>query len=246
MKNELFLPMTLKEAQQWGWDSLDIVLVTGDAYVDHPSFGTALLGRYLVSLGYKVGVIAQPNWRENEDFLKLGRPKLFFGVTAGNLDSMVANYAAANKRRRDDAYAPGRKAGLRPDRATIVYSNKLKELFPDTPIVLGGIEASMRRIAHYDYWQNSVRRSILFDAKADLLVYGMGEKQIAAIAENFLMGLGVEACFGLRGTVHKKKTHTSPKTLWYCRLLQLFKTKKSLAGLTSCFTTSSTRSKDES
>ncbi len=205
MKNELFLPMTLKEAQQWGWDSLDIVLVTGDAYVDHPSFGTALLGRYLVSLGYKVGVIAQPNWRENEDFLKLGRPKLFFGVTAGNLDSMVANYTAANKRRRDDAYAPGRKAGLRPDRATIVYSNKLKELFPDTPIVLGGIEASMRRIAHYDYWQNSVRRSILFDAKADLLVYGMGEKQIAAIAENFLLGLGVEACFGLRGTVHKEK-----------------------------------------
>lgn len=197
--------MTLKETKLWGWNSLDIVLVTGDSYVDHPSFGAALLGRYLVSLGYKVGIISQPNWRTNEDFKRLGRPNLFFGVTAGNLDSMVANYSSFKRRRREDAYSPGRKAGLRPDRASIVYSNKLKEVYPDVPIILGGIEASMRRIAHYDYWSNSLRHSLLFDAKADLLVYGMGEKQIEAIAQNLALGLGIESLYAIRGSVHKEK-----------------------------------------
>lgn len=205
MSKTKFLPMSQEEVEAWGWNRLDIILITGDAYVDHPAFGAALLGRYLVSLGYKVGIIAQPNWKSKSDFQKLGSPKLFFGVTAGNLDSMVANYTAAKHPRKEDFYSPAKKAGLRPDRASIVYSNRLKESFPDVPIVLGGIEASMRRLAHYDFWSNSLRRSILFDAKADLLVYGMGEKQLASIAENLALGLGIESLYGLRGTAHKEK-----------------------------------------
>ena len=203
--NNLFLPMNKEEMAAWGWNYLDVIIVTGDAYVDHPAFGAALLGRYLVKLGYKTGIIAQPDWRNTEDFLKLGRPRLFFGVTAGNLDSMVANYSAAKRRRKEDAYSPNKQAGLRPDRSTIVYSNRLKECYPDVPIVLGGIEASMRRLAHYDYWNNDLRRSLNFDAKADLLVYGMGEKQLGAIAENLSMGLGIESLYNLAGTVHKEK-----------------------------------------
>lgn len=205
MSKMRFLPMSQEEVFVLGWDKLDVVLVTGDAYVDHPAFGAALLGRYLVSLGYKVGIIAQPDWRSKTDFQKLGSPRLFFGVTAGNLDSMVANYTAAKRPRKEDFYSPAKKAGLRPDRASIVYTNRLKESFPDIPIVLGGIEASMRRLAHYDYWSNSVRRSILFDAKADLLVYGMGEKQLASIAENLALGLGIESLYGLSGTAHIEK-----------------------------------------
>lgn len=205
MLQKMFLPMTSEEVAQWGWDCLDIILISGDAYVDHPAFGSALLGRYLVSLGYKVGIIAQPDWRNNNDFMKLGKPKLFFGVSAGNLDSMVANYTAHKHRRREDAYSPGRQRGLRPDRATIVYSNRLRESYPEVPIVLGGLEASMRRIAHYDYWSDELRRSILFDAKADLLVYGMGERQIKTIAENLSMGLGVESLYGVKGIAYKEK-----------------------------------------
>ncbi len=179
-----FLPMSLEEAEKRGWSELDVIIVTGDAYIDHPSFGAAVIGRVLEAQGFRVGIIAQPNWRNLDDFKKLSRPKLFFGVTAGNVDSMVNHYTASKKPRSDDAYSPGNKAGLRPDRATIVYSNKIREAFKDIPIVLGGIEASLRRFAHYDYWSDRVRQSILADSPADLLVYGMGERQAIEIAKN--------------------------------------------------------------
>ncbi len=174
-----FLPVNRSEIKE----PLDIILVSGDAYVDHPSFGTALIGRYLESHGFSVGIIAQPDWKKDADFLKLGKPKLFFGVSAGNLDSMVANYTADKKIRRTDMYTPDNKPGKRPDRATIVYTSKIKSLFPGVPVVLGGVEASLRRFAHYDYWDDKVRRSLIFDAKADYLVYGMAEKGILGIAK---------------------------------------------------------------
>ena len=172
-----------------GWDACDIILITGDAYVDHPSYGSAMIGRVLEAAGYKVGIIPQPDWKTSQDFLALGRPRLFFGITAGNLDSMVSNYTASKKPRRTDGYAPGGRSGLRPNRATIVYSSKIKGLFPGVPVVLGGPEASLRRLAHFDYWEKSVRRSILVDAKADILVYGMGETQILEIARRLLASL---------------------------------------------------------
>ncbi|MFH1542261.1 MAG: YgiQ family radical SAM protein [bacterium] len=174
-----FLPTDKSEIHK----PLDIILVSGDAYIDHPSFGTALIGRYLEAHGFSVGIIDQPDWRSDKDFQKLGKPNLFFGVSAGNLDSLVANYTADKKIRRNDMYSPNNEAGHRPDRASIVYSNKLKSLFPGVPIVLGGVEASLRRFAHYDYWSDKVRRSLLFDTKADYLVYGMAEKGILAIAQ---------------------------------------------------------------
>lgn len=174
-----FLPTDKSELKE----PLDIILVTGDAYIDHPSFGTALIGRCLEAHGFSVGIIAQPNWKTDEDFLKLGEPRLFFGVSAGNLDSMVANYTADKKIRRTDMYSPNNEAGHRPDRATIVYTNKIKHLFPDSIVVLGGVEASLRRFAHYDFWDDKVRRSILFDSKADVLAYGMAEKGIVGIAK---------------------------------------------------------------
>jgi uncharacterized radical SAM protein YgiQ len=174
-----FLPVTKDEAG----GELDIIMVTGDAYIDHPSFGPVLIARYLAAHGFSVGIIAQPDWTKNDDFLKLGKPRLFFGVSAGNLDSLVANYTADKKVRRTDMYTPGNVGGKRPDRATIVYTNKLKELFPGVPVVLGGVEASLRRFAHYDYWDDKVRRPLLFDAKADYLVYGMAEKGILGIAQ---------------------------------------------------------------
>lgn len=178
-----FLPVDKRDFKKQGIDQLDIILVTGDAYIDHPSFGPVLIARYLESHGFTVGIIAQPDWRKDEDFLKLGAPKLFFGVSAGNLDSMVANYTADKKIRRTDMYTPGNEGGKRPDRATIVYTSKLKSLFPGVPVVLGGVEASLRRFAQYDYWDDKVRRSLLFDAKADYLTYGMSEKGILRIAE---------------------------------------------------------------
>ena len=192
-----FLPVSQKDLLLRGWDSLDVILVTGDAYVDHPSFGTAVIGRVLEHAGFKVGVIAQPDWRSSADFTRLGKPRLFFGVTAGNLDSMVANYTANKRPRKTDDYAPGGRAGLRPDRATIVYANRIREAFRDTCIVIGGIEASLRRLAHYDWWENSVRRSILFDARADVLVYGMGEQQVVEIARRLDAG---HALSGIAGT----------------------------------------------
>ena len=177
-----FLPMSLDEAKALGFTQFDIILVTGDAYVDHPSFGTALVGRMLWDAGYKVGIIAQPDWKSDTDFRKLGRPRLFFGVASGNVDSMVNNYTPNKKKRHDDVYSPGGTGGLRPNRAAIVYTDKLHAIFPDTPIVLGGIEASLRRFAHYDYWSDSVRQSILADAPGDILVFGMGERQVVEIA----------------------------------------------------------------
>jgi uncharacterized radical SAM protein YgiQ len=178
-----FLPVDKKDLRERKIDQLDIIILTGDAYIDHPSFGPVLIDRYLEAHGFTVGIIAQPDWKKDDDFLKLGQPRLFFGVSAGNLDSMVANYTADRKVRRTDMYSPGNEGGHRPDRATIVYTNKLKALFPGVPVVLGGVEASLRRFAHYDYWDDKVRRSIIFDAKADYLVYGMGEKGILGLAE---------------------------------------------------------------
>ena len=179
-----YLPTTKKELQLRGWNEVDIILFSGDAYIDHPSFGAAVIGRVLEHAGYKVAIVPQPDWRgDHRDFTKLGRPRLFFGVTAGSMDSMVNHYTAAKRLRSDDAYTPEGKAGMRPDYCTITYCNILKQLYPDVPIVIGGIEASMRRLTHYDYWSNRLMPSILVDSKADLLVYGMGEKQMLAIAE---------------------------------------------------------------
>src|SRR5688500_5934553 len=170
-----FLPMT---AEETNGRQLDVILVTGDAYVDHNSFGAALIGRWLQAHGFRVGIVAQPAWDGPDAFTALGRPRLFFGVTAGNMDTMVNHYTASRRIRNDDAYSPGGKAGLRPDRATIAYAGRVKQAFPGVPVVVGGIEASLRRFAHYDYWQDRMRRSILLDAKADLLVHGMGERAV--------------------------------------------------------------------
>lgn len=191
-----FLPMTREEA---GGD-LDIILVTGDAYVDHNTFGVALIGRWLEAHGFSVGVIAQPDWDDVEAFRALGRPRLFFGVTAGQMDSMVNHYTAARRIRNDDAYSPGGEAGRRPDRACIAYANRAKQAFPGVPVVLGGVEASLRRFAHFDYWQDRLRRSILLDAKADLLVYGMGELAVVEIAERLAAGKGIDGCRDIAGT----------------------------------------------
>ena len=193
-----FLPTSKQEIKQRGWDDLDIIIISGDAYVDHPSYGASVIGRVLEKAGYRVGIIAQPDWKNTDDFKKLGKPRLFFGITAGNMDSMVSNYTAHKKPRKKDDYSPGGKAGLRPDRATIVYANRIREVFNDIPIVIGGIEASLRRLAHYDWWDNTVRRSILLDARADILVYGMGERQIIEIAKRLSEGHDL---MGIRGTV---------------------------------------------
>ncbi len=177
-----FLPMSRSEMQQLGWDELDFVLITGDAYVDHPSFGPAIIGRLLEHAGYRVGIIAQPDWRSERDFQKLGRPRLAALVTAGNLDSMVSNYTAAKRPRREDDYSPGGIGGRRPDLATIAYANRVRQAFKGLPIIIGGIEASLRRLAHYDWWGDRLRRSILIDSRADVLVYGMGESSIIELA----------------------------------------------------------------
>ncbi len=174
--------MTREEMRSRGWDTLDVLLITGDAYVDHPSFGAALLGRVLEQAGYRVGIIAQPRWDKPDDMLRLGRPRLFAGITAGALDSMLAHYTAFRKLRHDDAYTPGNFHGARPNRACIVYTGLVRNAFPGLPVVLGGIEASMRRASHYDFWTDKIRRSILLDSNADLLVYGMGEQAALEIA----------------------------------------------------------------
>ena len=179
-----FLPITLEEVKRLGWEQVDVVLVTGDAYVDHPSFGTAVIGRTLEAAGYRVAIIPQPNWRDDlRDFRKFGRPRLFFGVTSGAMDSMVNHYTAARRLRHDDAYTPGGQFGFRPDRATYVYTRILKQIYPDVPVIIAGIEASMRRLAHYDYWDDKLFPSILIDTPADLLLYGMGERTTLKIAK---------------------------------------------------------------
>ncbi len=195
-----FLPMSREEMDALGWDSCDIIVVTGDAYVDHPSFGMAIIGRVLEAQGFRVGIIAQPDWRSTADFEQLGRPNLFFGITGGNMDSMVNRYTSDRRIRSDDAYTPGGEGGKRPDRSVIVYAQRAREAFNDVPIVVGGIEASLRRIAHFDYWSEKVRRSILLDAKADLLVYGNGERQIVEIAHRLAKGEKIDTITDLRGT----------------------------------------------
>ena len=178
-----YLPTTKKELQLRGWDEVDVIIFSGDAYIDHPAFGAAVIGRVLEHAGYKVAIVPQPDWRgDHRDFTKLGRPRLFFAITAGSMDSMVNHYTAAKRLRSDDAYTPDGKAGMRPDYCTITYSNILRQLYPDIPIVIGGVEASMRRLTHFDYWSDQLKPSILVDSKADILIYGMGEKQVLAIA----------------------------------------------------------------
>ncbi len=194
-----FLPMARAEMDQLGWDSCDIIIVTGDAYVDHPSFGMAIIGRLLEAQGFRVGIIAQPDWTSAEPFQALGRPNLFFGVAAGNMDSMVNRYTSDRRLRHNDAYTPNDEGGKRPDRAVIVYSQRCREAYPDAPIVIGGIEASLRRIAHYDYWSDKVRRSILLDAKADLLLYGNAERAIVDVAHRAAAGEHPKTMRDLRG-----------------------------------------------
>ncbi|MCC7490369.1 MAG: YgiQ family radical SAM protein [Gammaproteobacteria bacterium] len=200
-----FLPMSRQEMDALGWDSCDIVLVTGDAYVDHPSFGMAIIGRFLEAHGFRVGMIAQPDWQGAADFRRLGRPRLFFGITAGNMDSMVNRYTADRRIRSDDAYTAGGVGGRRPDRSVIVYSQRAREAYGDVPIVIGGIEASLRRIAHFDYWSEKVRRSVLLDSKADLLVFGNAERQLAEIAHRLDAGEPVAALTDLRGTAFVRR-----------------------------------------
>lgn len=195
-----FLPTSRSEMESLGWDACDVIIVTGDAYVDHPSFGMAVIGRVLEAQGFRVGIIAQPDWTSPEAFTALGRPNLFFGVTSGNMDSMVNRYTSDRKPRSNDAYTPDGKAELRPDRAVIVYSQRCREAYREVPIVIGGIEASLRRVSHYDYWSDKVRRSILLDSKADLLVYGNAERQVIEIAHRLAARESIEALREIRGT----------------------------------------------
>ncbi len=209
-----FLPISKADLKKRGWKNLDVILITGDGYVDHPSYGTAVIGRILEKAHFKVGIISQPDWKDVVDFKKLGKPKLFFGITAGNVDSMIANYTANKKPRKEDDYSPVKDGQGRPDRATIVYANRVREAFGDIPIVIGGLEASMRRLAHYDYWSNSVRRSLLLDARADILVYGMGETQIIEIANRLKKGESVGSLENIRGTaVIRKEVKTFKNTV---------------------------------
>jgi uncharacterized radical SAM protein YgiQ len=201
-----FLPMSRKEMDALGWDSCDVVLVTGDAYVDHPSFGMAVIGRVLEAQGFRVGIISQPDWHSAEPFKALGKPNLFWGVTAGNMDSMINRYTADRKVRSDDAYTPGDVAGRRPDRAAIVYSQRCREAFKDVPVVLGGIEGSLRRIAHYDYWSEKVRHSVVLDAKCDLLLYGNAERAIIEIAHRLAAREPVENITDVRGTAFVRRS----------------------------------------
>ncbi len=201
-----FLPMSREEMEELGWDSCDIVIVTGDAYVDHPSFGMAIVGRLLEAQGFRVGIIAQPDWRSPDDFKKLGRPNLFFGVTAGNMDSMVNRYTSDRKIRSDDAYTPDAEGGKRPDRAVLVYSQRCKEACKGVPVVIGGIEASLRRIAHFDYWQEKVRHSALVDSKADILLYGNAERAIVSLAHRLAAGEPIDEITDLRGTAILRNT----------------------------------------
>lgn len=197
-----FLPINYEEVLERGWSEVDFVYVSGDAYVDHPSFGAAIITRVLEAKGFKMGFLAQPDWRSKEAFMRFKRPKYGFLVSSGNIDSMVAHYTAAKKKRHEDAYSPGGKAGLRPDRAVIVYSNKIREAYGDIPIIIGGLEASLRRFAHYDYWDDKIRHSIIFDSQADLLIYGMGENQVIEICERLRNGEAVSSLRDIKGTCY--------------------------------------------
>ena len=209
-----FLPMNIKEVKARGWDEVDFVYVMGDSYVDHPSFGAAIITRMLEDCGYRVAVLSQPDWKNDADFLQFGKPRLGFFVTAGNIDSMVAHYTVAKRKRSDDAYTAGGKNGKRPDRAVTVYSNIIRRLYPDSVIIIGGLEASLRRFAHYDYWKNTVMPSVLFDSKADIISYGMGELQTIEMAKRLSEGYPVEALYDIRGICYAVKTSDYvPKTV---------------------------------
>lgn len=207
VERKAFLPVNRDDMIARGWDECDFVIITGDAYVDHPSFGTAIISRVLESRGYKVGVISQPNYTRVDDFRKLGRPRLGFLINSGNVDSMVNHFSVSKRRRSTDEYSPGGLAGRRPDRAVIVYANRAREAFPGTPIIIGGIEASLRRLGHYDYWEDKVRRSILLDSKADLLIYGMGERTVVEIAEALDSGINIHDIHWIRGTCFRAKVN---------------------------------------
>lgn len=205
-----FLPVTKEEMLDRGWTQADFVYVCGDAYVDHPSFGAAIITRVLENAGFKVAFLAQPDWRSDRDFKRFGRPRLGFLVSSGNIDSMVAHYTVAKKRRSTDSYSPGGKTGLRPDRAVIVYCNKIREIYGDVPIIIGGLEASLRRFAHYDYWDNKIRRSILFDSQADLLSFGMGERSMLEIAKRLDAGEPISQLHDIRGTCYSVDVRETP------------------------------------
>src|SRR6201996_9138920 len=197
-----FAPTTAAEMAERGWDAVDIVFVTGDAYVDHPSFAMAILHRVLEAAGFRVAMLSQPDWRSVDPRRQFGKPRLFFAVSAGNMDSLINHYTANKKVRNDDAYSPGGRIGLRPDRATLPYCQRSREAFPGTPVIAGGVEASLRRLGHYDYWSDTVKRSILLDAKADLVVFGMGEHQIVTIARRLAAGQSVRELRDLRGVAY--------------------------------------------
>ncbi|MBQ5869772.1 MAG: YgiQ family radical SAM protein, partial [Lachnospiraceae bacterium] len=198
-----FLPICREDMDKRGWEQCDFVYVIGDAYVDHPSFGPAIISRLLEAHGYKVGIISQPDWKEKESVMILGEPRLGFLVSAGNMDSMVNHYSVSKHRREKDSYTPGGEMGKRPDYAAVVYCNLIRSAYKDSPIILGGIEASLRRLAHYDYWSNKVKRSILLDSQADLISYGMGEKSIIEIADALNSGLDIKDITYIEGTVYK-------------------------------------------
>jgi uncharacterized radical SAM protein YgiQ len=223
LRRDKFLPVNIKDMTERGIEQLDCIIVTGDAYVDHPSFGTAIISRIIEAQGYTVGIIAQPNWKTAEDFTSLGRPRLGFFVNSGNIDSMVAHYTTAKKWRSDDSYSPGGKGGKRPDRAVIVYCNRIREAYGDIPIIIGGIEASLRRFAHYDYWDDKVRASILQDSSADILVYGMGEAQTKEILYRLN---NYESLSGINGTCTMENEPPAGKNIVYCSPFEAVKTDK--------------------
>lgn len=205
-----FLPICVDDCKKRGWSSVDFIYITGDAYVDHPSFGVSIISRVLENAGYKVAILSQPNWHSDSDFNQFGTPRLGFLITSGNIDSMVAHYTASKKKRHDDAYTAGGKAGKRPDRAVTVYSNIVRRLYPDSPIILGGLEASLRRFAHYDYWADEIKPSVLIDSKADLLIYGMGEKQIFEIADRLNNGEKISDLTDIKGTCYAVDVRNTP------------------------------------
>ena len=217
-----WLPTTLKEVREREWENLDIILFSGDAYIDHPAFGPAVIGRIIESEGLKIAIVPQPNWQDDlRDFKKLGKPNLFFAVTSGSMDSMVNHYTAGKRLRSDDAYTPGGKSGFRPDYATTVYTSILKDLFPDTPVVIGGIEASLRRVTHYDYWSDKLMPSILETTKADLLIYGMGEKPLRELLKLLKKGVPFHTIKSINQTAYISKEAEAPKSkVW--KDIQLF------------------------
>ena len=204
--------MTPEEVSTRGWDAVDVVFVTGDAYVDHPSFAMALLGRVMEDAGYRVAILSQPDWHSCEPWRQFGRPRLCFAISAGNMDSMINHYTANKKVRNDDAYSPGGHPGRRPDRATLAYCQRAREAYPGVPVVAGGVEASLRRLAHYDYWSDKVRRSILLDSKADLLVYGMGERGLLQLLDRLAKGENLRDIRDIRGTAYRMGASETPPT----------------------------------